>query len=145
MISRHISGPRSHWRGDTLPLCMPVYRSLRTVSSWIFPNCSNRGFRSFSSKFRGICPINSLMASWSFMLPLSGWIEMGSDPFMGFGNVIWGYWCWCGISSSGCWVGGAPGPVKTRLEWAGWGCCGWCCLLVSVWVNLAILSWEQSG
>ncbi len=128
-----------------LPLCMPVYRSFNTVNSWIFPNCSNNGFRSFSSRFRGICPIKSFMASWSFMVPFSGWIEMDSDPFMGLGNGIWAYWSWCGIRKSGCWVGAAPGPVKSRLEYAGWGGCGCCSLLVSVWVNLAILSWEQTG
>ncbi len=54
------------WDGS-LPLCIPVKRSLRTVSSYIWPNSSKIGLRSFSSKLRGIWPTKSLMASWSFI------------------------------------------------------------------------------
>ena len=50
-----------------LPLCMPVNRSLSTVSSYIWPNSSNTGRKSFSSRFLGICPTNSLTASASFI------------------------------------------------------------------------------
>lgn len=52
---------------ETLPLCIPVNLSLRTVNSYIFPKFSKRGFSSFSSKFRGIWPMKSLMASWSLV------------------------------------------------------------------------------
>ncbi|KFM68697.1 hypothetical protein X975_08439, partial [Stegodyphus mimosarum] len=45
------------------PLCIPVNLSFRTVNSYILPKFSKRGFSSFSSKFRGIWPINNFMAS----------------------------------------------------------------------------------
>lgn len=58
---------KSHRERGNPPLCIPVNLSFSTVSSYIFPNSSNRGFRSFSSRFLGICPMKSLMASWSFI------------------------------------------------------------------------------
>lgn len=64
-LSKIIHSKKDYIR--SLPLCIPVNLSLRTVNSYIFPKFSNSGLSSFSSKFRGIWPIKSLIASWSFV------------------------------------------------------------------------------
>lgn len=73
---------------EFLPLCMPVNLSFNTVSSYICPYSSKIGRRSLSSKFRGICPTNSLIASWSFIGIVVGAWETG--PLGMCVSGIWG-------------------------------------------------------
>ena len=69
------------------PLCIPVNRSFSTVISYIGPNSSKIGRRSFSSRLRGICPTKSLTASASFIgTPTrcawgGGWCRCVTGPF----------------------------------------------------------------
>ena len=97
----------SNWDKHILPLCIPVSLSFSTVNSYISPNSSNMGRRSFSSKCRGICPINNLMASWSLC---------GGDCTLG------GAGCCC----KGCWWplvdGGLPEWLIKPFRWGStWG------------------------
>ena len=73
------------------PLCIPVNRSFSTVSSYIWPNSSKIGRRSFSSRLRGICPTNSLTASASFigtptMCACGGCCRCVTGPLCGSGG-----------------------------------------------------------
>lgn len=52
------------WR-ENVPLLWFVCFSFKTLSWWIGPNSSNNSRHSASSQWRGICPTNILMASWS--------------------------------------------------------------------------------
>lgn len=101
-----------------LPLCMPVNLSFSTVSSYILPKFSKSGFSSFSSRFRGIWPMNNLMASWSllgvcwllsqlFCCPTLNCLETGStNPFTSVAMlIIWQHAC---------------GPNRTVTDCAAW-------------------------
>lgn len=90
-------------------------RSFRTVSSYICPNSSKIGLRSFSSRFLGIWPTNNLMASWSFM---------GTVTELCCWCACWWWWWW---EDGWCWG---------ECVWGGGidiGCRWWCAWSVRWW------------